>query len=178
MNNSFGRYFVLVEGSDDGAFAQRVIAPLFCSALDVDYVDVVEWAHYPHVRRKNLVASVTAIGCDYTVLTDQDAACVSVRVEKMHTHHPYLTPSRIIVVQSEIEAWYLAGAPESMLTRLGIMGMDQTDGITKEQFQQRVISRGLDEALVKIQILAGYDCTRARQMSASFDYFLRKHAGI
>jgi hypothetical protein len=173
-SGGYSRHFVIVEGRDDSDFVGAVLLPVFAAGCQVDHVDVIAWANYTKDKRRGLIASIKAMNCEYTVLVDQDVACISERRAKVLERHPYLSLSNIIVVRGEIEAWYLAGATQDMLERLGWPLDAITDGLTKEGFREMLAQRGDDEALTKIRILREFNLADARRRAPSLEYLVAR----
>jgi len=75
------------------------------------------------------------MGVHYVFVSDLDRfACYGLRRDQRKREYPCLDESQIVVVNREIESWYLAGLDEATCGQLGVPFLQQTDGFTKERF--------------------------------------------
>lgn len=134
-----GSLFILVEGSDDERFFQKVVRPFFQKR----YSDVRLWKYSKEKieKRRAFLRSIKAMKADYIYVTDiNEAVCTSSKKERV-MEKLGVEKGKIIVVVREIEGWYLAGVKPENAKKLGISNVENTDSITKEDFN-RLLSEG------------------------------------
>ena len=132
---AYGRIYVLVEGSTDTLFVERVVMPAFKRERPNAVVQVLEYAARAPRWLRALLRSIEAQKADYVFVCDQDASvCKSSCKLKRQGTCDSLMSHRICVVDREIEAWYLAGVDSDACRELKMHFLPSTDGITKEDF--------------------------------------------
>ncbi|MCW5935490.1 MAG: hypothetical protein KIT45_14510 [Fimbriimonadia bacterium] len=167
----------LVEGDEDERFLTHFLdrlAPKFHS-IAVEY-KMIQYAKKKSDDCLNTIRSLRGMDNDYFILMDKDqypccTHCKEVIRAKIGNE---ADDSRIIVVEKEIEAWYLAGFTTSPLIKNLTVPSD-TNGVDKQRFEQLVKSKTklpLREA--KNAMLKEYDIEQGRQRNRSLDYFLKK----
>ncbi len=161
-----------LEGNDDERFFARVIAPL----LENQNYTVRIWKYAREKRKRTiqLLKSVQGAGMAYVFVRDiDDAPSVHAKKDEMAHCFEVLTGADIAVVVMEIESWYLAGANDALLRRIGADGVWSTDHITKEQFNC-LIPRPMSRIVFMQEILKYFDVEVAKKRNASFRYFMHR----
>ncbi len=82
-----------------------------------------------------------------------------------------LKPGRVIVVIQEIEGWYLAGLDTRSEMDLGLHPNQNTDLITKEEFNSRIPVQYQSRIAFMSAILTRYSATVAQEKNQSFRFF-------
>ncbi len=171
----YRRLFILIEGSDDGRFFDRIVRPIFEGKYDG--VNIVEYAQTTPRVTRTFINSINARGCDYIFVTDiNNAPCITLRKEKKREKFSNLDENKIIVVIKEIDSWYLAGLDNICCRKFRIPPHKNTDGVTKEQFNSE-IPRKFEESRIDFlqEILKYFQVEIAKQKNKSFKDFLEKH---
>ena len=166
--------YILLEGSDDERFFQRIVAPLLAARRYQARIWL--YACEKRARTTQFLKSVRASGNAFILVRDiDDAPSVAAKKREMIERYDHLlTSEEIAVVVMEIESWYLAGADPRVLAKWGIGHPPaSTDGITKEQFNN-LIPRRLSRIVFMQEILRHYDVGAAMQRNASFRYFMHR----
>ena len=109
------------------------------------------------------------------VLADNDhSPCVTFKKDLVCRGTAGVQPQRIRVVVEEIESWYAAGLEREDMEELKTAFPANTDGLTKEQFNELVPERFDSRIDFMMEILKVFSLDAARGRNASFDYFLHK----
>jgi len=171
------RLNVLVEGSDDIRFFERVLVPLL-----KDRYGAVRLVPYACLRRTavdHLLRGFARLGEAYVIVADIDAER-SVRAKKrvVLARFAEADPAAIAVVVVEIESWYLAGADDGFLARSRVQPLASTDDLTKEAFNALIPRRYVSRVGFMLDLLDGYSVERGAERNRSLGFFLSRFAGI
>ncbi len=167
------RLNVLVEGSDDVRFFERVLVPVL--AKRYGSVRLVPYACLRHTAVDRLLRSFARLGEPYVIVADIDTE-PSVRAKKRVVLGRFeeAESSAIAVVVMEIESWYLAGADDAILAGAGLSPLSSTDGITKEAFNAMIPRRYLSRVGFMLDLLEGYSLERGAGRNRSLAFFLHR----
>lgn len=166
--------YIWVEGEKDLRFCEGVITPL----LEKKY-DFVQAAIYKKMKKEkvdNFIKSIISMGADYVLLgdindhSDEDAK----KRELVHTFGK-ADKKKIVVVVKEIESWYLAGLDEENSKKLGIPYLDNTDHITKEQFNNMRPGNFDSEIDFMVEIIKHFSIETAVKKNKSFRGFIERY---
>lgn len=173
----YKRLFILIEGSDDGRFFNRIIKPVFQTKYN--HVDLWEHAEKSPKSTRQFIDSINSMSsgylvADYIFVTDINAApCITYRKQAKQDKFNNVDKDKIIVVIKEIESWYLAGLDDVCSRKYGIRHCRTTDTITKEQFNNLIPKRFEASRIVFLQeILKYFQIEVAKQKNESFRYFI------
>jgi hypothetical protein len=114
---------------------------------------------------------------DYVLITDRSPEpCVTARKSAILGRFSAIDQNKIIVVGTEIEAWYLAGLNRKASTRLGVRNYPSTDHVTKEEFNS-VIPKKFSSSRADwlLEILRNFSVHTAKTKNRSFAYFADKY---
>jgi hypothetical protein len=168
--------YVLLEGNDDERFFARVLLPILA---DEGYrVKTWKYAREKRKRTELFVRAVRESGAEYLFVRDIDTAptIASKKREIRSWYHHAVSASRIVIVITEIESWYLAGIPGTTLQRFGISeAIESTESLTKEDFN-RIVPDGMSRIHFMRELLARYDTGVAMEKNESFSYFMHRFA--
>ena len=173
--------FFLVEGHTDKLFVERVFVPEILVRRPGIYVKVVEHAGRPSKTIRGIVGTATRMGVHYVFVSDLDRfACYGLRRDQRKREYPCLDESQIVVVNREIESWYLAGLDEATCGQLGVPFLQQTDGFTKERFTDLRPHRFRNNLDFMLEILDHYNLSHALSgnRSESLAYFCARHCDL
>jgi hypothetical protein len=168
------RLFILVEGEDDVRFFGRIIKPLFVPRYDS--VEILPYASIKRQKVNNFLKSVVQMKNDYIFVADIDAER-SVRDKKqlLYLWFPEVSGGNIVIVIREIESWYYAGLPDEVLQKFGLPVFPSTDGLTKEDFNDR-IPHAFDSRIdFMFEILKSFSPATAVRRNRSFQYFFERY---
>jgi hypothetical protein len=167
------RLNVLVEGSDDVRFFERVLVPALNERWGA--VRLVPYACLRRTAVDRLLRSFARLGEAYVIVADIDTE-PSVRAKKraLLARFADADPSAIAVVIMEIESWYLAGADDGFLARAGLSGLSSTDDVTKEAFNALIPRRYLSRVGFMLDLLDNYSLERGERRNRSLAFFLRR----
>lgn len=171
---AYEQIWFFLEGNDDERFFEKIIKPKLESKFDC--VRSWRYAKEPPKRIKNFLKSIRAMNSDYFFLRDfNDAPCVSIRKENIKLKYGVrIDINNIIIVVKEIESWYLAGLGNKSRNELGIRSFNNTDAITKEDFNS-LMPDGFDSRIdFMVEILKSFSIETAKQKNRSFNYFMSK----
>jgi hypothetical protein len=140
-----------------------------------DRVVIRAYASMKRAKFSALLGAVRAMGADYLVIADNDhAPCVTFKKDLVCRGISGLQPQRIRVVVEEIESWYAAGLDREDIEKLETAFPANTDGLTKEEFNELVPERFDSRIDFMMEILKVFSLDSARIRNASLDYFLHK----
>lgn len=166
-------FFLLVEGFSDQLFAERIITPIL--ARRYKNVTVHKYAERKTSFVEGLIRSAVAMGGEYLVLTDFDAApCITEKRRRLCARYRGLSPNRVAVAVRAIEGWYVAGLPATCAQELGLGGVRDCDFLTKEQLRQRVPLRS-SELAFRVQMLERFQWDAAQERSRSLAYLRSRY---
>ena len=112
---------------------------------------------------------------DYIYVTDiNEAPCITFKKEDI-MQKIGIGKDKIVVVVREIEGWYLAGLHAEDSKRLGIEEINDTNDITKEDFNKLIPKKIKSRLVFMKKILRTYDTEIAKEKNKSFKYFLDNH---
>lgn len=170
----YNRLFILVEGDDDARFVERVIKPL----LTDRYNDVRLWQYSRQKKEKtgNFLRSISQMGADYIFIRDINSSpCIDGRKEAiLHAFPHVISARRIQITVKEIESWYLAGLCDSDCGRLARTIVQNTDLLTKEQFDSLIPSQYDSRIHFMQDILNHFSIEVAMRKNKSFKYFMER----
>jgi 3,4-dihydroxy-2-butanone 4-phosphate synthase len=116
------------------------------------------------------------MGADYVLLgdindhPDEEAK----KQDLVHTFRK-ADKEKIVVVIKEIEGWYLAGLDEENSKKLGIPYLDNTDHITKEQFNNMRPGNFDSEIDFMVEIIKHFSVETAVKKNKSFKGFFKRY---
>ena len=173
--------YILVEGQSDKLFVDRILLPEILARRPGLYVKSVEHAEKSSKLVRGIVGTATKSGKHYVFLCDLDnCSCYGLKRTESTNKYPCLDRTRIVVVNREIESWYLAGLDSTCCHDLGIPFIPRTDGITKERFAEMRPSRLRTNLDFMLEILDLYDLQHAlsEARSGSLAYFCANHCNL
>jgi hypothetical protein len=163
---------ILVEGSTDFAFFQTKIMPLLSQKYES--VSIIEYSELSKREVESWIKSFQYIGWDYLFVADKNKApCLTKRKQDLKKIYDCLDSDKIIIVEKEIESWYLAGMGEKLANDLGIKIPPSTDKIAKKAFE-RLTRQSLRSIDFRQMLLENFCLDAAQERNKSFAYFLRK----
>lgn len=171
------RLNILVEGSDDVRFFERVLIERLKNRYDD--VRLVPYACLRRTAVDRLLRGFARLGEAYVIVADIDNE-PSVRAKKRVILNRYeeAQPGAIAVVIMEIESWYLAGADNGFLSGFGIASFSSTEDLTKEGFNALIPRRYVSRVGFMLDLLDGYSLERGAERNRSLAFFLARFAAI
>jgi len=165
--------FVFVEGVDDEIFFEKILSShhhaRFCS------VHMWPYANRSQKSITSLLRSLQQIHADYVFIADMDDnPCVSSKKAKLIAKFPNLVPSKIFIVNKEIESWYLAGIDAQHANKLRLKIPSKTDAVDKAQFESMIPRKFISRIDFMLEILKVFSWLTAQQKNKSFHYFVQK----
>lgn len=168
-------YVFFVEGPTDRIFIENVIYPRL--SLHVRGDVLIEYSGLKPEKRGSWVRSFMGMGREIIILTDRgNAPCFTACGQRVRREFDNVPLEQcVVVVESDIESWFLAGIVEEFTQTYRITVPYTTNSVTKEQF--RKIMEPCDfssELALLVEITRHYDISFACQRNRSFDYFCRR----
>jgi hypothetical protein len=165
------RMFIWVEGPDDSRFVESTLK--VAAASHYDDIRVVQ---YSRLRKDKVDQYITAIRAmktaDYLFLGDMDLrASIEEAKQALLMKFKALEGSKIVIVGSEIESWYLAGLDQELARTHGLNIPLRTDNVSKEQFNTLIPSSFSSRIDWMIEILARFSVYSARSRNSTFEHF-------
>ena len=163
------KFYVYVEGRDDERFVGHIIKKYF----EIEMLQFITYARESNSQLCSLMEKHIRDNDLHLMFADLDN-CDSINTRKKYCHDSYgVDENNVIVVNKEIESWYVAG---SNLLPPGVTPED----IGKEEFK-KIIDGKFDQMIknkhyttAKLKILKDFDIGKARNTSSSFKYFYDK----
>jgi len=168
------RLFILVEGEDDVRFFGRLIKPLLLPWYDS--VEIIPYASIKRDKVNKFIKSVVAMKNDYIFVADIDFEH-SVRDKKQILYYRFseVDGSKMVIVIREIESWYYAGIPVHLARELGIPELENTNDLTKEDFNARIPKKFDSRIDFMFEILKSFSLDTAAKKNQSFHYFVNRY---
>jgi hypothetical protein len=148
--------------------------PLFLAHYDD--IEIIPYASIKRVKVNSFLKSMNQMHNDYLLVADIDTER-SVRDKKQLLYHWYsnISGGNIVIVIMEIESWYYAGCPDTVLQRFGLPVLPSTDGLTKEDFNT-LIPPSFDSRIdFMFEILKSFSPATAARRNRSFRYFFDRY---
>lgn len=164
---------LLVEGADDARLVKGVALP--CLAPRFDHIEVQEWTKRKDNKISALIRSYRRMGFRIILIGDRDNDPCPVRKQRdLLRRFDSLRPGEVVVCEPEVEAWYLAGAPDDIRRSFDGRWQYSVDGMTKEEFERCMPGEYRSRISLMTEIVKDYSVSGARIRSDSFDYFVDK----
>lgn len=169
MNN----LFIFIEGKHDKIFVDYVLS---------DYLreKSVSVHPIPYAKKSQSVINrdIKSKSDTYLFLSDLDSnqtPCITSKKEVRTNKFTNLDLDKIIIVKEEIESWFLAGIDSKINQFKNFMVPDNTDSITKENFDDMLKENSIENKnSFLIEVGKNFNIKLATQRNTSFKYFLNK----
>lgn len=162
----------MLEGGTDVLFFNKIIKP----KLLAKYTTVQLLENYvklsKHIMNK-FVSYLDNNRIDYILFADfDDADFCKTKKEAIKKHKvPNIDLTKIAIVKTEIESWYLAGLTDMVAHSLGIVSIPaSTDSVTKEQFCALIPNPAHSISYMQ-RIIQNYSLETAKRRNQSFSHF-------
>lgn len=168
--------YVWVEGEKDLRFCEGVITPLLENKYD--YVQILRLKKKEMKKEKvdSYLRSIISMGADYVLLGDiDDHPDEEDKKQELVRTYKKVDKRKIVVVVKEIESWYLAGLDKENSKKLRIPYLDNTDHITKEQFNNMRPSNFDSEIDFMVEIIKRFSIETAVKKNKSFKDFIERY---
>lgn len=161
-----------VEGNHDKMFVDNILSEYL-----LDNYSIILWpityVGKPQNKMNKDIKSKSKH--NYLFLSDLDNnqfPCITSRKENRINTYDGLESSQIIIVKEEIESWYLAGVNNNLPQFQNFDIPDNTDSVTKEDFDSIIGECSKFDMLMEISKC--YNFKLARKRNSSFNYFMNK----
>jgi hypothetical protein len=170
---SYKRLWILLEGSDDERFFEKIKPTL---EKKFDSVHSWKYAQEPPKGTRNFLKSIKAMKSAYFFWADINRMpCVTVKKDNVKRKYgASIEIDNVIIVVKEIESWYLTGLNQKACREIGIRSFDNTDLITKEDFDNLKPKRFDSRIDFMLEILKRFDIETGKRKNKSFNYFMTK----
>ncbi len=169
--------FVFVEGKEDIIFVKKVLYNLFMKH-SINIIPIPYQKTRNHDVKKYIKAS-KANNHDYVLLSDLDShkyECITSRKnQRIEELNDEITPDKIIIVVEELESWCLAGIDESIDEYADFIVPENTDNITKEDFDEILSNTSFNKNKIFNYLSFNFNVDLAVKRNKSFKYFLKKY---
>ncbi len=165
--------FVLLEGTDDERFFNRVLK----SELAKKYDKIVTYlyAERPKKAIESMLNSLKRADSEYVIFADFDTSqCITESKTILKNKIPGAGFAKIAVAKKEIESWYLAGLDRASTRKLRIPFYPNTEGISKEMFEHNRLGKHDSRIDFMQEILKRFDVKVAKKQNDSFRYVWHK----
>ena len=158
-------YYVFVEGDDDERY--------FCKYFELIGLVNYNIVQYAQKKKEKIIQWINGVSnnAGYCCLffADADRCDIFEKVNLILDNYGKIRRENIFIVQQEIESWYLAGLDLESCKRLKIRNFDNTDNITKEQFNSMINTRN-SRIETMIQIMDNYNIYIAINKNNTYRY--------
>ncbi len=167
--------YLFVEGVDDERLIDGVVRPRV--EAFIDHLTVVRYAQETTAKSTGYLRALKrSADNEIFVLADRDKApCITRRKEQViERFNQEIDFKQIIIVETTIEAWYLAGLATDNPLKIAIP--TTTDSIDKQKFEQmtRHLRRRFTPQQIKVNILNCWDWDLALARNRSLLYFAQR----
>ena len=162
-----------MEGDDDERFFKKTIK----TELEKKYypAKLFKYAGTPRFQLEQFIIYLNKSNIAYIFLSDMDRTlCYTKKKERIKSKTAKnVDTSKIAIVKAEIESWHLAGLDYGSSKSLGIQYNNDTEHITKEDFDKmnKKYSSRID---FMMDILEKFSIDTAKTQNKSFRYFCDK----
>ena len=162
-----------MEGEDDERFFDRIIKTELSKKHSK--VKVFKYAQNTRPTLEKFVTTLKKSGTAYIFFSDMDrVTCYTKKKEVIKSKIiKNIDSTRIIIVKTEIESWYLAGLNRHDAASLNIQHFSNTGDITKEDFA-RICDKYTSRIDCMANILEKFSINVAKKQNQSFKYFCDK----
>lgn len=171
---AYKRLWVLLEGSYDERFFERVIRPIF----EKTYDSVKPWQYAQKQTKKveNFLRAIKSMGSDYFFWGDiNNLPCVTAKKNRIKSKYgAKIDTNNLIIVVKEVESWYLAGLDDKGCNELGLRIFRNTDNITKEKLEKLMPKKFDSRIDFMVEILKRFSVETAKQKNRSFNHFMSR----
>lgn len=169
------RLVLFVEGDDDLRFLERVIKPLLTERYEL--VRIQRTSQLVPKEICKILLTLKASGWDYLFISDKDEhPCKTKKRQNVVGKWTAVQIDKVVIVDSEIESWYVAGADSMVALEIGFTLPRKTESFTKENLSRCTNKRYPTATDIKLKLLENYSVLTAKERSASFAYLLSKLA--
>lgn len=169
--------FVFVEGKEDIMFVKNVLYNLFIKH-SINIIPIPYQKTRNHEVKNHIKAS-EASNHDYVLLSDLDShkyECITSRKnQRINELDGEITPDKIMIVVEELESWCLAGIDESIGEYADFIVPENTDNITKEDFDEILSNTSFNKNKIFNYLSFNFNVDLAVKRNKSFKYFLEKY---
>lgn len=176
MTNMYKKLYIWVEGDRDRRFFQNIIEPLFKNRFDKIAV-----TPYRNMKKQdvNSIIKKTKGENDYIFTKDMDyPTCMGRKKESIVEAYSNINRNKIVIVEMDIEGWYLAGLSKESCEELEIKYDVTTNRMTKSEFNSIRPKKFTSDIDFRMEILKKYDLNVAKSKNQSIRYFLNKYKEI
>lgn len=168
------KLYIFVEGNDDELFFKRVIQPLFLTHYND--VEIFKYAQWKKQKVELFIQSIITLDYDYIFTADIDLLeTIGDKKKIIKNKFSNVDMTKIDIVIKEIESWYLAGVSTEKSAVLNILLPEDTNDITKEDFNEICHRSYRSRIDFMYEILKSYSVDLAVKKNASFEYFVKNH---
>jgi hypothetical protein len=168
------KLYIFVEGNDDELFFKRIIQPLFLNHY-AD-VEIFKYAQWKKQKVELFIQSIITLDYDYIFTADIDLLeTIAEKKKIIKNRFSNVDPLKIDIVIKEIESWYLAGVSNEKSAVMNIWLPEDTNEITKEDFNDICHRTYRSRIDFMYEILKSYSFDVAVKKNQSFEYFVKNH---
>ncbi len=168
------KVFIYIEGEYDKIFVNFILSEYVRNNMGI-YLHPIPYAQKPPKLISKDIQS--KFKHEYLFLSDLDSKnhpCITSMKNDRCDEYGALDYSKIIIVQEEIESWYLAGVDNSFDKFKDWIIPSTTEGIEKEDFDELCGISFDSKKDCLMEIARYYDFNLAVERNDSFKYFLNK----
>lgn len=166
--------FIFIEGKHDKIFVDYILSSYLMKEKSL-FVHPIPYAKKTPSKINRDIKSKSNHYLFISDLDSDETPCISSKKESRTKKYPYLDSNKIIIVKEEIESWFLAGIDTQIDQFNNFIIPDNTDSITKEDFDEMLKKHSIDNKNnFLIEVGKNYNINLAMQRNSSFKYFLNR----
>lgn len=169
------KLYFFVEGLSDEIFINNIIKKVI---PDIE-IKIIQYAEDKKEKTINYLNSLNSMindngNINYYFIADNDSSLPypDRKISIIKKRYKTVKEENIIIVEKEIENWYLAGITKKTSKKLNLNKIKDINEITKEGFKKLLKNWNIMEAYN--EILSDYSTCKAKEKSNSFKYFIEK----
>lgn len=166
--------FIFIEGKHDKIFVDYILSPYLLKEKSM----IVHPIPYSKKNPSKINRNIKSKSNHYLFLSDLDrneTPCITSKKNSRIRKYSNLDSDKIIIVKEEIESWFLAGIDSNLEQFKNLKVPDNTDSITKEDFDEMLEKHSIDNKNnFLIEVGKNFNLKLACERNTSFKYFLDK----
>lgn len=160
---------IFVEGFYNELFFNKIL----CNLKINEKVKIFQYAQEKDEKITRYISSLKAQEIEYLFIADLDNNDYPSRIEALKKRYSGLSENNMVLVNPEIEGWYIAGLSKKSMKILNLRNLPNPNECTKEIFIKRLPNQ-MDGAYIRTAILDCYEIETAIKNSTSFKNFIEK----
>lgn len=167
---------LFVEGAHDKIFFSSEKITKILLSKGFDSIECYEYEHLTKIKVRKFISTIAQCSSwEFIFSADKDKLpCITKAIEENRKIFNIRNINRIVIVNCEIESWYLAGISKKIQRKYRLNIPRDTQNVTKEQFNIAYIPKITDKFSFLTEVAEEYDVRVAKTRNQSFNYFINR----